>query len=218
MEAKRIIVPSAFAGTPLFFVLLHASCYEVVVDYTGFFYKQTFRNRANILTPQGVKSLIVPVIGGRKYGVPLYDIKIDYSENWVHKHLKSLETYYYASPFYEVLIADIKSIYERNFRFLWELNRAFLHYFSDVLSLENHYTENFEHPIACEEDDCIDLRKIYSPKRNYLAKFPDYIPTPYYQLYDPAGKSFYPELSILDMLFNTGPEAGMIIRSMQTTL
>ncbi len=214
MEVKKVIIPSAFAGTPLYFALLHTSLFEVTVDYNGFFYKQTYRNRANILSPQGIKSLIVPVVGGRKYGVPLKNIKIDYSENWVHKHLKSLETYYYASPFYEIIIDDIKALYHKKFEYLWELNKAFTEYFLDLMTLNGNYTENFDEVVECNNYECVDLRKVYSPKRDYLSKFPMAKNPDYYKLYNPQPQEKLPELSIFDLVFNTGPEAGMLVRTM----
>jgi len=214
MFVKRVIIPSSFCPTPFYFALLHTSLFEVIIDYSGYFYKQTFRNRANVLSSQGVKSLVVPVVGGRKYGVPLKNIKIDYSENWIHKHLKSLETYYYSSPFYEIVIDDITKLYNKNFVFLWELNKSFINYFTELLSLEKNFIENFDNQIKCNDNDCIDLRKIYSPKRKYLDKFKNLTYTKYYQLYHTNKIEFHSELSVFDIVFNTGAEAGMIIRKM----
>ena len=206
------IIPSAFAGTPLFFALIHSKK-TLIIDHYGFFYKQTFRNRANVLSPNGVVPLVVPVLGGRKYGTPLKDIKIDYKENWVHKHLKALETYYYSSPFFEVLYEDIKRLYLSGYEYLWQLNRAFTDYFVWLLDLKyNNTVYNFDEI----DQGFTDLRKIYSPKRNYL----DVIqvkPEQYYQVYaDKFG--FIKELSILDMAFNMGSEAGTYIRKMACQL
>ena len=206
------IIPSAFAGTPLFFALIHSKK-TLIIDHYGFFYKQTFRNRANVLSPNGVVPLVVPVLGGRKYGTPLKDIKIDYKENWVHKHLKALETYYYSSPFFEVLYEDIRRLYLSGYEYLWQLNRAFTDYFVWLLDLKyNNTVYNFDEI----NQGFTDLRKIYSPKRNYL----DVIqvkPEQYYQVYaDKFG--FIKELSILDLAFNMGSEAGTYIRKMACQL
>ncbi len=200
------IIPSAFAGTTLFFALIHSNK-TLIIDHYGFFYKQTFRNRANVLSPNGVVPLVVPVSGGRKYGTPLKDIKIDYKENWIHKHLKALETYYYSSPFFEVLYEDIKRLYVGEYEYLWQLNKVFTDYFVWLLELKyNNTVYNFEEV----NQGFIDLRKIYSPKRNYLDAF-QLKPDPYYQVYaDKFG--FVMELSILDLAFNMGNEAGTYIR------
>lgn len=205
---KGYIMPSAFAGTPLFFALIHSNK-TLIIDHYGFFYKQTFRNRANVLSPNGVVPLVVPVLGGRKYGTPLKDIKIDYKENWVHKHLKALETYYYSSPFFEVLYEDIKRLYVGGYEYLWQLNKAFTDYFVWLLELKcNNTVYNFEEV----NQGFIDLRKIYSPKRNYLDVF-HVEPKLYYQVYaDKFG--FVKELSIFDLAFNLGSEAGTYIRKM----
>jgi len=154
---KKVVIPSSFVGTPLYYALIHSSNYDLIIDYAGYFYKQTFRNRTNILTPQGIKPLIVPVIGGRKNGIPLKNIKIDYTENWIHKHLKSLETYYFSSAFYEILIDEIAGVYNKNYTFLWELNSAFTTFFSELLNLSPYYSENFDDLIECD-NECIDLR------------------------------------------------------------
>ena len=206
------IIPSAFAGTPLFFALIHSKK-TLIIDHYGFFYKQTFRNRANVLSPNGVVPLVVPVLGGRKYGTPLKDIKIDYKENWVHKHLKALETYYYSSPFFEVLYEDIKRLYLSGYEYLWQLNRAFTDYFVWLLDLKyNNTVYNFDEI----NQGFTDLRKIYSPKRNYLDAI-HVKPEPYYQVYaDKFG--FIKELSILDLAFNMGSEAGTYIRKMACQL
>ena len=206
------IIPSAFAGTPLFFALIHSKK-TLIIDHYGFFYKQTFRNRANVLSPNGVVPLVVPVLGGRKYGTPLKEIKIDYKENWVHKHLKALETYYYSSPFFEVLYDDIKRLYLAGYEHLWQLNRAFTDYFVWLLDLKyNNTVYNFDEI----DQGFTDLRKIYSPKRNYLNVI-QVKPEQYYQVYaDKFG--FIKELSILDLAFNMGSEAGTYIRKMACQL
>ena len=205
---KGFIIPSAFAGTPLFFALIHSKK-TLLIDHYGFFYKQTFRNRANVLSPNGIVSLVVPVTGGRKYGNPLKNIRIDYKENWIHKHLRALETYYYSSPFFEVLYDDIKKIYSEGYEYLWQLNKAFTDYFVWLLDLEYKNTSfNFEEI----NNDFIDLRKIYSPKRNYL-EVVGVEPVTYYQVYaDRFG--FIKELSVFDIAFNMGSEAGVYIREM----
>jgi hypothetical protein len=206
------IIPSAFAGTPLFFALIHSEA-KLIIDHYGFFYKQTFRNRANVLSPNGVVPLIVPVLGGRKYGTPLKDIKIDYKENWVQKHLRALETYYYSSPFFEVLYDDIKHLYLGGYEFLWQLNKAFTDYFIELLDLKYNNTVYNDEEIS---DEYTDLRKIYSPKRDYLKLFKFDI-QPYYQVYsDKFG--FIKELSILDLAFNMGNEAGTYIRAMASSI
>ena len=210
---EGVIIPLSFVPTPLFFALLHSNIY-VCVDATGFFYKQTFRNRANVLSPNRVTPLVVSVKSGRKYGVPLNTIEIDYRENWIHKHLKALETYYYSSPFYEVLAKDIEGIYQKKYRLLIELNKAFVDYMMQLLDLQyNGVAFEYEH---CDCPGCLDIRKVYSPKRDYMQYFVvDYLP--YYQVYGEKF-GFVPELSLFDLLFNLGSEAGMYLRKMAATL
>ena len=209
---EGVIIPSAFAGTPFYFALINSDI-KLLIDHYGFFYKQTFRNRANVLSPNGVVALVVPVIGGRKYGTPLKNIRIDYTENWIHTHLKALETYYSASPFFEVLYDDIRRIYAEKFEFLWQLNKVVTDYVVDLIDLEYNNTEfNFDEI----KGNYLDLTKVYSPKRDYLSLFKIDFP-PYYQLFSDR-YGFVKELSIFDLIFNTGSEAGTYIRQLSKEL
>ncbi len=211
---STIIFPSSFGATPIFFALIHSD-HKVIIDEGGFFYKQTFRNRANVLSPNGIIPLVIPVLGGRKYSTPLKNIRIDYTENWIHKHIRALETYYYSSPFFEILADDIKAIYNNKFEYLWQLNRAFIKYFVELLDINLNHTE-FGDTNNISKNELLDLRKLYSPKRDYLHFFDIDYPK-YYQVYRKNNK-FIKELSIFDLVFNTGSEAGLYIRQLAKNL
>lgn len=55
-----------------------------------------------------------------------------------------------------------------------------------------------------------DLREVIHPKKDVLADS-DFTPLPYRQVFG-IGKSFIPNLSILDLIFNKGPESLLVLR------
>ncbi|MET4106823.1 WbqC family protein [Hymenobacter sp. UYP22] len=172
------------------------------------YHKQTYRNRCLILTAQGVQALTVPVIdGNRSEKVLTSAIEIDYRQNWVHRHWRTLQTAYGGTPYFEYYADYLHDIYAQKLPHLFELNTALLHFYFRCLRLRLpiHLTTEYLPP-ATTPTLLLDRRDWLTPK---AAAEPDRTSgQPYTQSF---GKDFVPGLSILDLLFMQGPAAGSFL-------
>ncbi|MDU0371724.1 WbqC family protein [Hymenobacter endophyticus] len=178
------------------------------------YHKQTYRNRCLILTAQGVQALTVPVIdGNRSEKVLTSAIEIDYRQNWVHRHWRTLQTAYGGTPYFEYYADYLHDIYAQKLPHLFELNTALLHFYFRCLRLRLpiHLTTEYVSPapdslIRSFTHSLLDRRDWLTPK---AAAEPDRTSgRPYAQSF---GKDFVPGLSILDLLFMQGPAAGSFL-------
>jgi hypothetical protein len=172
--------------------------------------KQTYRNRCLILTAQGIKPLTVPVIdGNRSEKVKTAAIEIDYRQNWVHQHWRTLQTAYGSSPYFEYYADYLHDIYVQKPRLLFDLNLNLLHFYLRCLRLRTPLVSTSEYHSFYSDPTVRDRRDWLTPKAPAHSE-PD-TPSdqgrvrPYSQAF---GLQFVPHLSILDLLFSQGPNAG----------
>lgn len=181
---------------------------EIVLEQYDTYSKQTYRNRCIIMGPNGVVALSIPV--KRKRGVKslVRDIRIDHRSGWNKIHWRSLVASYASSPYFEYLKEEILPFYETRYEFLIDLNRELIERilgFMD-LAVPVRCTESFQ-PISSESDP----RHYIHPKKDQAAADPDFMPLAYHQVFsDRLG--FRPNLSILDLIFNLGPETKLYLQ------
>lgn len=182
----------------------------VIIEKAENYSRQSFRNRCDIYSANGKITLSVPVVkGSSKDKKKIHEIEIDYSENWQKNHLKAIESAYRNSPFFAFFIDDIVAVLVKQYQFLWDLNLNIIHVVMSHLELENQpgFTTEFHDNF----DNANDYRSGIHPKKRL--KKPDklFLPKKYKQVFDEK-HGFIPNLSILDLLFNEGPNAHEILR------
>lgn len=191
------------APVPLYAQLYN--CNALVINGDEPFVKQTFRNRAVIATENGAQNLTIPVIhdGGR---TAMRDVRISEHGNWRHQHWNAMVSAYRKSPFFDYYADDLAHFYEERDGFLMDFNLRLHGVISELLGLERvvNIVDN-EHKAT----GLIDLRKIAEPKA--LANIAGYTAHPYYQVFAQRN-GFIPNLSIVDLLFNMGPEGLLVLR------
>ncbi len=166
--------------------------------------KQTYRNRCDILAANGVISLTVPVAKGRRMKVKTRDIEISYDTNWQSLHWKSIVSAYNSSPFFEFYMDDFKPFFEKKYQYLFDLNVDILTVILDALDLDTNI--EFTNDYNKTEDVEVDYRNIIHPKKDYKLIDPNFTPLKYRQVFQDRF-DFIPNLSVIDLLFNKGPEA-----------
>lgn len=200
---KIISHPLYLAAVPLY-ARLYAS-ETIVIDDVSPFVKQTFRNRAVIATENGTQSLTIPVVhdGGK---VAMRDVRISEHGNWRHQHWNAIVSAYRKSPFFDYYADDFAHFYEERDGFLMDFNLRLHAVISELLGLEKDIKiiDN-----TCNAGDFIDLRYMAEPKA--LADIKGYTAQPYYQVFAQRN-GFIPNLSIVDLLFNMGPEGLIVLR------
>lgn len=168
-----------------------------IIDQHENFQKQSFRNRCRIYGANGIIPLSIPVkSNGQKTSIK--EVEISNIETWQRIHWKTFISAYKSSPFFEFYAHLIEPIYQRKYDSLWEFNMD-LHQIilkCLLLPIEPKLSTEF---LPIKKND---LRSIFSSKKPHplSGHFPKYQQVFSYE------QSFQPDLSILDALFNLGPE------------
>ncbi|MGI4744178.1 MAG: WbqC family protein [Janthinobacterium lividum] len=202
---------------PFFQQLLSAD--SVLLDAHEHYTKQTYRNRCLVLTAQGPQPLTVPVVdGARAAKIRTSEIEIDYRQNWRHRHFRTLQTAYGASPYFSYYADYLHDIYAQKPGRLWDLNLVLLELLFRCLRWPLPVAVTTEYllptpPLPGKEAPTalLDRRDFLTPKARPAGTEPDSPSArPYSQVFGPA---FVPGLSVLDLLFMQGPQAGHYLQA-----
>ena len=143
-----------------------------------------------------------------QHKVKVKDVKIDYTEDWQKQHWKSIESAYRSAAFYEYYGDEIIPFYQKKYNFLIDFTREIQNAVLDCLGISPDitYTNDF---ITPGQEQYTDFRETIHPKK-YIDD-PYFSNTEYFQVFaDKHG--FQPNLSIIDLLFNVGPDALEILK------
>jgi hypothetical protein len=167
--------------------------------------KQTYRNHCMIYGPNGLQTLSVPVVKVNGNRTLTKDIRIANSIPWQRSHWRSIETAYNNSPFFLFYKDEFEPFYERQFDFLLDLNNRLTEVIFKILKIRKKIlpTDQFLKTYL----DILDLRCSKKNEPYPIEEFP-----PYTQVFSPK-HGFIPDLSIIDLIFNLGPESGDFLNS-----
>ena len=197
--------PLYLAPVPLYAQLFAAD--TLVVDTFSPFVKQTFRNRAIITTENGTQNLTIPVVHS---GIQaMRDVRISEHGNWRHLHWNAIVSAYRKSPFFDYYADDFARFYRERDGFLMDFNLRLHAVVCELLGLERETIIAEKNSLKTEEHNIEDLRHAAEPKN--LGNIAHFTPEPYYQVFA-TRNGFIPCASIIDLLFNMGPEALITLR------
>ena len=171
---------------------------RVIFEKHDNYQKQTYRNRTHILGANGKLALTIPVVYSQKQRQLYKDIRIANTEAWQAHHWKSLLSAYGASPFYEYYKDELYPLFHNSQAFLFDFNILCLDVIKDCLQwdLPYEFTTEFE-----KESTLDDQREFVNARKEKRLDQDTYT-----QVFsDKFG--FTHNLSILDLLFNEGPNA-----------
>ncbi|MGC1390981.1 MAG: WbqC family protein [Bacteroidales bacterium] len=194
----KILVSTAYLPPVEYFSLVsHAD--EVLVELEENYPKQSYRNRCYILSAHGPQLLSVPVYLGSQHKTPLKEIRIDYSKRWQQVHLRAITSSYNSSPYFQFYFENIEKIISRRTEFLIDLNMELTESVLKMLKLNIKLT----HTTVFEPrgEAAYDFRYKISPKEITRFAGKEYI-----QVFNTVNH-FVNGLSIIDLIFNMGPEA-----------
>lgn len=200
--AGKILVSTAYLPPVAYFGLISIAD-EALIEREENYIKQTFRNRCYILSANGPQILSIPVLLGSLHKTAIKDIRIDYSKRWQPVHLRAMKAAYNSSPWFEFYFDRIDQIISGGPEFLIDLNMELSSHINKMLQIntEVSFTSHFK-AVTSEPND---YRYTFSPKRPYLREYKAYP-----QVF-PYGNGFVPGLSIIDLIFNMGPEAKLYL-------
>jgi len=170
---------------------------KVLIERCESFQKQTYRNRCIIATTNGLQALTVPV---ERTVNDIKDLRISDHGNWRHLHWNALKSAYGESPFFDYYQDDIRPFFEQRWDYLFDFNEAIREKMCELLDIQPKVSLTKEFTVY----NFIDFRSAIRPK--HPEPDPDFTPKRYYQVYEQK-HGFLPNLSILDLLFNMGPES-----------
>jgi hypothetical protein len=181
---------------------------EAIIEIYENYPKQTYRNRCCIYGANGLLDLSIPV---KKIDTKTKtkDIKIDYVTNWQKLHWKSIESAYRSSPYFEYYADEFLPFFTTKTDFLIDYNLALQNLITIIIGIEVRIkkTDNY---IVNNELAVADYRELINPKKKFIDL--DFKQPEYTQVFS-TRFSFIPNLSIIDLLFNVGPDSLTYLKS-----
>lgn len=193
---NSILIESQYIGSCSYWKLL-LDAENIVIDRNEHYVKRSYRNRAHILGANGLLRLSVPLESGKHQHAAMGAVRISYNGNWQNLHWHSFTSCYRRSPFFEFYEDRFRKFYEERFELLIEYNTALIKTIAAILNTEINigFTENY---LRKEDFEGIDCRSFILPGKECVADFPMYT-----QVFNDRF-DFVKDLSVLDLLFNTG--------------
>ena len=192
-----IIHPNYLPSTSHFLLMVNSK--KLVFEINDHYLKQTFRNRTYIYGANGKLLLSIPVIHSQKNRKFLKDVKISYDQDWLSQHWKSLEISYRSSPFFEYFEDKLICLYKKKEKYLVDFNLKSIIILFEMLQidLEYDFTNSYQENYSSISDYRINSENFNSNEIKI---------DKYTQVFQ-SKHGFINNLSVLDLIFNEGPNA-----------
>ena len=199
-----MLISTAYFPPISYMALLMQNQAAVSIDAFETFSKQSYRNRFSIATSNGKMSLTVPVKKPFGNKTRTNEMTIDYSEKWQQVHWRSIKAAYQSSPFFLYYADEIEAVFKKKHKYLYQLNEEIIAKLESILAFKSDikYTNDFE-PVNTHEND---YRFRIHPKQKSIIN-----PVVYDQVFEEKN-GFIADLSVLDLIFNLGPEAQLYLQ------
>ncbi len=182
----------------------------VYIEACENYQKQSYRNRCRFYAADGVQDLSFPIVheGGK---LPISSVKIDYSTPWLLQHKRAIVSAYRTSAYFEYYQDELFEILDSCPPTLLEMNMKLLRFFIDKIGLAVDLRLTHEYlPVTGLKGD---LRESIHPKRPNTILKDLGLEKPYFQVF--AQKyGFRSDLSIMDLLFNEGPDSILYLKNL----
>ena len=182
---------------PVSYMLLALQSDLVQIERYESYQKQSYRNRCLILSANGPLALTVPVL--RPHNTIIKDTRIDYSKPWQQMHWRAIEAAYRSSAYYEEYQQEIRSLYQKEPPFLFDLNLRTWEFALKLSERPCSWAPTTAFMPRSDRHD--DYRRQIDPKKERRLEWPAC--NPYFQVFGQKF-GFVPDLSVLDLLFNEG--------------
>ena len=202
--AKKLLIELPYLGNLAFYNLL-TKYDQILIERHEFFEKASFRNRCEITGPNGKLVLSIPVVGGKHKKKYYKETEIAYDHTWLKDHWNSFSAAYRRSPYFEYYEDQFEAIFKTEPSFLFDLNWDLFQLTLKLLKLDKEIvlTDSFEKEYP---EDVEDARSRFLPRKHQE------IDIKYLQVFEDR-TGFINNLSIVDLLFNEGPNASTLLKS-----
>ena len=208
-----VLLSSAYFAPIQYFTKL-ISYPQVYIEHCESYLKQSYRNRAIILAANGPLSLTLPIVNGPRAKGPVRDQQLAYDYPWQQMHWRGISSAYNNSPFFEYYADELAPFFqEKSWKYLIDFNREIQYTVLKAVNLDvpQQYTVEY-YPEGKVPEIMDDFRYTIHPKPQKQDYDKRFLPNPYHQVFQQKW-GFVPNLSILDLLFNEGPETTRFLRS-----
>jgi hypothetical protein len=201
-----ILLPCTYLGPVHYYAKFLQG--NVIIEQYDSYVKQSYRNRCVIVAANGTEILSIPVLKPSGSTPTLKDVRIDNNRSWRQQHWRALISAYNSTPFFEYYADDFSKFYEKPIDFLLDLNLNLLDCVLENIGIDrkyilsDHYSKDFTGS---------DMRESIHPKQQHTTIDKTYRDVPYYQVFA-TKHGFIPNVSIVDLLFNCGPESLLILK------
>jgi len=178
---------------------------HIIFEQYETYQKMSFRNRTLVAGANGIISLSIPLEKGRDQKMRIKEVRIDKRKNWQAQHWKSIESSYNRSPWFDHYREDLIALFQKRVSHLFDWNIICFEWTMEKLGLNSgiSFSENYQ--VQYDPGSHIDRRNQILPK-NYF----QYPVVKYRQVFEER-LGFLPNLSVLDLLFCEGRNAGMLL-------
>jgi hypothetical protein len=199
LPKKIIVIFTTMYLPPLEFFVNACLTEKIVIEGCENFCKQTYRNRCSIYSANGKTDLSIYLEKCRRNHLPLKEVKISYTQPWNKIHWRAMVSAYNNSPYFMYYHTDFEKFYSKEFKWLLDYNMQTLMLCLKLLGMDKEISITEEYLPGYPYG--LDFRNRISPGKPSAINFAKYP-----QVFDyKAG--FIPNLSIIDLLFNRGPDA-----------
>jgi hypothetical protein len=203
-EIKTVFLSTAYLA-PVEYYLQMNTHPQVIIERHCNYIKQTYRNRCIIASANGLQTLSIPIVKPDSPKCPTKDIRIAEHGNWRHLHWNAIVSAYNSTPFFEYYADDFRPFYEKPQHFLFDFNEALRELVCSLLDISPKISHSDRYITKIPADTRDARESIHPKKETNQVNF-----KPYYQVFENK-YGFQTNLSIIDLLFNMGNEAIMIL-------
>ncbi len=197
---KYIIDYQYFGNINLYKILCKNT--NVIFEIYDNYQKSSFRNKMELPSPNGVLQLSIPILGGRGFKGKFKDVKMDNSKPWRNNHIKTINTLYNKSPWFEYYKNELYELYQTEESNLYKWNKICLQWVLKKLKTNAIVAETKNFILEYDNNIFIDCRNNMHNKEDFVNNT---LPK-YFQVFENK-IGFKPNMCILDLLFCEGPNA-----------
>ena len=187
----------------------------VYIEACENYQKQSYRNRCRYYAGDGVQTLSFPIVhtDGSHNNIPIREVRVDYTTDWVTRHKRAIESAYRMSAYFDYYADELFDILDSHPDTLFSLNMQITGFFIGKagLAVDLRETDTFCPYGSDMYGD--DFREKIHPKRPDTILHDMNLEKPYFQVF--SGKyGFIPNLSVMDLLFNEGPDSILYLKNL----
>ena len=190
-----LIFPSSYFGNLSYYNALMNEK-RIIIEAKEYYIKQTYRNRCEILTGNGIQQLSIPVIRKNGSKTVIEEVEISYDTDWQKIHWKSIESAYSNSPYFDYYGIEVKELIYNKESNLLKFNKKIQDRICAWLGIETE--TSFSREYSTNFNDIRYDFNVNTTLKNYI------------QVFEETSK-FTPNLSILDAIFCQGPMTRVLI-------